>query len=428
MSRVLQKVAKKYTGKSHNHYFQPFVGDIKVLLDLLLSNKFAYEFLTKNGMITKEKRTVITTIPEECEEEKARAKKEEEQRREKTDSLAEEEEGWEGEEEWNNADKATEQKATKKNAQAAFVAAPAAAEDKKDKDADVQDLCGHLYNCVLTESAAKKCRRKSLYVLQDDFGQKIIRNQTTMVPIQDAEKREWVWPDFSLQGRDCVVLSKEHKNMMALAGYGDNDRIRKGLSAFFFCLHILRQTAPSDKNIAKYPRAVKDFKRVWLETHPGQQYPATLYLYYFLYHYRSVAKYFSMQAYEAFNRMVTDAFAPTGAASHGAKPLPNTQGDTGTQITVRNLLGAFLAIDDRSISMRLEGNKTRMDVIADDDVSAAEEISSESEEEGYEGDGEEEEEDEGRGGEEEEVGQGGEEEEEVVGGEAEGGYSDGMHD
>uniref|UniRef100_A0A0G4H8Q9 Uncharacterized protein n=1 Tax=Chromera velia CCMP2878 TaxID=1169474 RepID=A0A0G4H8Q9_9ALVE len=253
-----------------------------------------------------------------------------------------------------------------------------------------------------------------------------------MVPIQDAEKGEWVCPDFSLQGRDCVVLSKEHKNMMALAGYGDNDRIRKGLSAFFFCLHILRQTAPSDKNIAKYPRAVKDFKRVWLETHPGQQYPTTLYLfesfYYFLYHYRSVVKYFSMQAHEAFNRMVADAFAPTGAASHRAKPLPNTQGDTGTQIAVRNLLGAFLAIDDRSISVRLEGNKTRMDVIADDDVSAAEEISSKSEEEGYEGDGEEEEEDEGRGGEEEEVGQAGEEEEEVVGGEAEGGYSDGMYD
>eukprot|EP00820_Chromera_velia_P017645 Cvel_26903.t1-p1 / transcript=Cvel_26903.t1 / gene=Cvel_26903 / organism=Chromera_velia_CCMP2878 / gene_product=hypothetical protein / transcript_product=hypothetical protein / location=Cvel_scaffold3271:1-557(-) / protein_length=185 / sequence_SO=supercontig / SO=protein_coding / is_pseudo=false len=185
---------------------------------------------------------------------------------------------------------------------------------------------------------------------------------------------------------------------MALTGYGDNDRIRKGLSAFFFCLHILRQTAPSDKNIAKYPRAVKDFKRVWLETHRGQQYPATLYLfesfYYFLYHYRSVAKYFSIQAREAFNRMVADAFAPTGAASHGAKPLPNTQGDTGIQIAVHNLLGAFLAIDNRSISVRLElqGNKTRMDVIADDDVSAAKEISSESEEEGYEGDGEEEEE------------------------------------
>uniref|UniRef100_A0A0G4HEW3 Uncharacterized protein n=1 Tax=Chromera velia CCMP2878 TaxID=1169474 RepID=A0A0G4HEW3_9ALVE len=155
MSRVLQKVAKKYTGKSHNDYFQPFVGDIKVLLDLLLSDKFAYEFLTKNGVITKEKRTVITTTPEgleieeeieeevvnielcmteavvrglrttlwpkvckykECEEEKAGAEKEEEQRREKTDSLAEEEEGWEGEEEWDDADKATEQKATKKNA------------------------------------------------------------------------------------------------------------------------------------------------------------------------------------------------------------------------------------------------------------------------------------------------------------------------
>uniref|UniRef100_A0A0G4HDH7 Uncharacterized protein n=1 Tax=Chromera velia CCMP2878 TaxID=1169474 RepID=A0A0G4HDH7_9ALVE len=352
----------------------------------------------------------------ECEEEKAGAEKEEEQRREKTDSLAEEEEGWEGEEEWDDADKTTEQKATKKNAQAASAAAPAAAaaaEDKKNKDADVQDLCGHLCNCVLTESAAEKCGRKSLHVLQDDFGQKIIRNRTTMVPIQDTEKGEWVWPDFSLQGRDCIVLSKEHKNMMALAGYGDNDRIRKGLSAFFFCLHILRQTAPSDKNIAKYPRPVKDFKRVWLETHPGQQYPATLYLlesfYYFLYHYRSVAKYFSMQAHEAFNRMVADAFALTGAASHGAKPLPNTQGDTGTQIAVRNLLGAFLAIDDRSISVRLEGNKTRMDMIADDDVSAAEEILS-------------------GGGEEEEVGQGGEEEEEVVGGEAEGGYSDGMHD
>uniref|UniRef100_A0A0G4F9C2 Uncharacterized protein n=1 Tax=Chromera velia CCMP2878 TaxID=1169474 RepID=A0A0G4F9C2_9ALVE len=359
----------------------------------------------------------------ECEEEKAGAEKEEEQRREKTDSLAEEEEGWEGEEEWDDADKATEQKATKKNAQAASAAAPAAAEDKKNKDADVQDLCGHLCNCVLTESAAEKCGRKSLHVLQDDFGQKIIRNQTTMVPIQDAEKGEWVWPDFSLQSRDCVILSKEHKNMMAFAGYGDNDRIKKGLSAFFFYLHILRQTAPSDENIAKYSRAVKDFKRVWLEIHPGQQYPATLYLlesfYYFLYHYRSVAKYFSMQAHKAFNRMVADAFAPTGAASHGTKPLLNTQGDTGTQIAVRNLLGTFFAIDDRSISVRLEGNKTRMDVIADDDVSAAEEILSESEEEGYKGDGEEEEEDEGRGG---------EEEEEVVGGEAEGGYSDGMYD
>uniref|UniRef100_A0A0G4I004 Uncharacterized protein n=1 Tax=Chromera velia CCMP2878 TaxID=1169474 RepID=A0A0G4I004_9ALVE len=192
---------------------------------------------------------------------------------------------------------------------------------------------------------------------------------------------------------------------MALAGYGDNDRIKKGLSAFFFCLHILRQTTPSDKNIAKYPKTVKDFKRVWLETYPGQQYPATLYLletfYYFLYHYRSVAKYFSMQAYEAFNRMVADAFAPTGAASHGAKPLPNTQRDTGIQIAVRNLLGVFLAIDDRSISVRLEGNKTRMDVIADDDMSAAEEISSGSEDDfTYEADEEEEEEEGGEGGEE----------------------------
>uniref|UniRef100_A0A0G4H9W6 Uncharacterized protein n=1 Tax=Chromera velia CCMP2878 TaxID=1169474 RepID=A0A0G4H9W6_9ALVE len=135
---------------------QPFVGDIKVLLDLLVSDKFAYEFFIKNGMITKEKKTVTMTTPEgleieeeieeevvnielcmgtevvvrglrttlwpkvckckECEEEKAGAEKEEEQRREKTDSLAEEEEGWEGEEEWDDADKATEQKATKKNA------------------------------------------------------------------------------------------------------------------------------------------------------------------------------------------------------------------------------------------------------------------------------------------------------------------------
>uniref|UniRef100_A0A0K6S6V1 Uncharacterized protein n=2 Tax=Chromera velia CCMP2878 TaxID=1169474 RepID=A0A0K6S6V1_9ALVE len=167
---------------------------------------------------------------------------------------------------------------------------------------------------------------------------------------------------------------------MALAGYPQTDRVLSGLSAFFFCLHTLRQTAPSDKNIARYPKAVRDFKRVWLEMHPGQQYPATLYLlesfYYFLYYYRSFVKYFSMQAYKAFNRMVAEAFAPTGAASHGAKPLPNTQGDTGTQIAVRNLLRAFLAINDTSINARVDGmGKTRLDVIAEDEMTPVEALS-----------------------------------------------------
>jgi len=75
--------------------------------------------------------------------------------------------------------------------------------------------------------------------------------------------------------------------------------------------------------------------------------------------------------------MVAEAFAPTGAASHGAKPLPNTQGDTGTQIAVRNLLRAFLAINDTSINARVDGmGKTRLDVIAEDEMTPVEAFSS----------------------------------------------------
>uniref|UniRef100_A0A0G4GP16 Uncharacterized protein n=1 Tax=Chromera velia CCMP2878 TaxID=1169474 RepID=A0A0G4GP16_9ALVE len=74
---------------------------------------------------------------------------------------------------------------------------------------------------------------------------------------------------------------------------------------------------------------------------------------------------------------LSEAFAPTGAASHGAKPLPNTQGDTGIQIAVRNLLEAFFAINDTSINARVDGmGKTRLDMIVEDEMTPVEALSS----------------------------------------------------
>uniref|UniRef100_A0A0G4I051 Uncharacterized protein n=1 Tax=Chromera velia CCMP2878 TaxID=1169474 RepID=A0A0G4I051_9ALVE len=200
MSRVLQKVAKKHTSKSHNAREARRAGRAPLQLQ---EHKAGIEeaWVSHNDLCQKEARLSVrvslaclfwhASLPwlpalynegdrsggawasnysvakdlvckcEECEEEKAGEEKEEEQRKEKTDSLVEEEEGWEGEEEWDDADKATEEKATKKNA----AAAAAAAADKKDKDADVQDLCRHPCNCMLTELIAEKCGHKSLHVL-----------------------------------------------------------------------------------------------------------------------------------------------------------------------------------------------------------------------------------------------------------------------
>jgi len=70
---------------------------------------------------------------------------------------ADEEEEMEGGEEWDDATEAT------------------------DIQAKTTTLCGHPCNCT----ADGKCGRKTLHCLQDEFGQKIIRNRTTMVPILD---------------------------------------------------------------------------------------------------------------------------------------------------------------------------------------------------------------------------------------------------
>uniref|UniRef100_A0A0G4FA11 Uncharacterized protein n=1 Tax=Chromera velia CCMP2878 TaxID=1169474 RepID=A0A0G4FA11_9ALVE len=231
------------------------------------------------------------------------------------------------------------------------------------KKAKIQPLCRHECNCPLKPNEeGKQCGRKVLHKMNSLSRDSILINTDTLILVVNPEllkkptAPKFVLPKKSLQGRTVVKLSLQHKDMFRMCHMTDTkERIMQ--TSLFRCLHVLRMTTDLDmKGAGNYAAALWQLKDLFLQIHKhtGVKWNGTLHrlehAWYWMRTRGSYGRVFNMQAHEAFNWVIKEAFSSKGASSHGSfgtkAPTEKWKGrdlDMGRRLVTGHLLQTFSA-------------------------------------------------------------------------------------